>query len=338
MSKRFWLSIIFVLVCSALLLKGSASAAFTAVPLPELGMGFYLDQQGGLYPGGLNVPPPAYLAQLEAEDCHDPATGKAIIPVIGMSMAQNALKGWQTFLNNPEVSDNLVVIDGTLGSDQQRFTNPDYFGWGIGLNRLNAAGYTAAQVKCVIYHNSWSGPSGEFVPYAEMVRDSFAVTMAIIKQKYPNVAVIYLNSRHYGLSPSSKQPEPYAYWEGWAVKWLIESRINCVSDCGALLAWNAYQWVPGWADHPEYYAADGLHLVGAGQVASGQIWHNYLSSTTFTAPWYLDGAPPPTSTPGPTAVPTSTPTPTGATMTPTPTNTASGCGRACQTATAAAGG
>ena len=291
----------------------------TAVPLPELATDTYNGQQGGLYPGGQNAPPAAYLAQLEAVDC---AAGPVV--VIGMSMAQNAYSGWSNYLGLPEVNDNLITVDGTLGSNQQRFTDPDYFGWTVGISRL-PSGYTAADVKCIIYHNAISGPSGEFVAYAEMVRDSFAVTNDIIPQKYPNVELILINSRHYGYSPTSKQPEPYAYWDGFAVKWLIEQRINCTAACGPLVAWGTYQWDGAWANHPEYYQADGLHLSGAGKLASGAIWHSYYS-TAFMAAWYLDGAQP-TATPTlqATDIPTPSATPTeGPTVTPslTPTATA----------------
>lgn len=274
--------------------------------LPEIGTGEFMGEQGGLYPNGQNEPPIAYLQQLENVDCSN-GNGQVIIVGLGMSMMQNALSGWENYLNLPEVNDNLVLINGAIGSNQQRWQDENYFGWSKGLQALLQAGYTTADVKCIMYHNAWSGPSGDFVPYAEMVKNSFAITMDIIQDKYPNVEMILINSRHYGLSPTSKQPEPYAFYEGWSVKWLIKDRINCVVNCGALLAWNAYQWKPEWIDHPEYYVTDGLHLSQAGQNASGQIWHDYLANTSFTAGWYLDGTIQPTATAIPEVTPTATP-------------------------------
>jgi hypothetical protein len=185
-------------------------------------------------------------------------------------------------------------------------------------------------VDIVIYHNSWSGPSGSFPAYAEMVQASFALTNQHIADKYPNTQLILMNSRHYGgWNDDSKQPEPFAFWEGFSVKWVIEDRINCTAVCGPLVAWNAYQWnawppsyqIPDGTIWPEnYFVADGLHLSGQGQVVSGALWHEYLSSASFTAVWYLD-EPPATATPTATATETPTPTDT-ATPTATPTATA----------------
>ena len=280
----------------------------TAVRLTDLCAGgdTYLGEEGCLYPDS-NLPLPGYLAQLENVDCFDPVSGKTIIVVIGMSMAQNALTGWLQFTNRPEVNDNLVIIDGTLGSNQQRFQDPDYFGWGTGLSRLTAAGYTASQVKCVIYHNAWSGPSSlGFPAHAINMLNSLETTMNIMPTKYPSVEAIYVTNRHYGLSPSSKHPEPYSFEEGFSWKWLVENRINCTANCGPLIAWFADEWFESWSTHPEYYCTDGLHLCGAGLTASGQIWHDSLSALSYTS-WYLD---------------VSTPTPTpSSTFTPMPTNT-----------------
>ena len=313
-----------LLLALTFLLVGERAAAVdftTAVPLPLLGTDTYYGQQGGLYPGGENNPPAAYAAELDAVDC----TAGPVV-VIGMSMAQNAYSGWSNFFNLPEVNDDLVVVDGTLGSNQQRFMDPDYFGWNVGISRL-PAGTTAADVRCIIYHNAISGPAGEFVPYAESARDAFAVTNDIIAKKYPNVALIYINSRHYGYSPTSKQPEPFAYWDGFAVKWLIEARISCAADCGPLVDWGAYQWVDEWANHSEYYQVDGLHLSGAGQLESGAIWHAYYSEATH---WYLDApAPTPTPTPDQTDTPTAAPSPSS-----TPTSTAAATATAAPTETA----
>lgn len=330
------------LIGLAFLLTGEPTAAQATITLPQID--FYMGEQGGLYPGGLNTPPAAYLAQLGALATDLADDDQLVVMGLGMSMMQNALAGFGPFLNEPEVNDNLVLINGAIGSNQQRWEDPNYWGWNVGMQALAGAGLTAADVRVVLYHNSWSGPSGTFPEYAEMVRDSFAITMGIIQDKYPNVDLILVNSRHYGgWNDDSKQPEPFAFWEGFSVKWLIEDRISCVSDCGALLAWNAYQWntwpssfgLPDGTIWPEnYFVADGLHLSQAGQAVSGELWHEYLSGTSFTAAWYLD-APPATPTPTATATETATPTQT-ATPTETPTATPTATATATSTPTATA--
>ena len=349
------LPFLFLILTAVLILSQPALAIdyTTPIPLPELGADTYLGEQGGLYPGGLNVPPPAYAGQLEAGSCYDPGSGKAVVIVMGMSMAQNSMDGWREFLNRPEINDDLIVVDATVGSNQQRFEQVSYWDltyWNTVLQRLSAAGVTADQVRCVVYHNSWSGPTGGFPDYPQMLKDSFATTMGIIQDRLVNVELIIVNSRHYGgWNPQSKQPEPYAFWDSFAVKWLIADRIACEVDCGALYVWNAYQWnfwapstgIPNGTIWPQsHFIEDGLHLSEAGKAETGLLWHEYFSTQSWSIPWYLDAPPTPTatpaasSTPTATAVSTSTPTPssTGPALTPTSTSSPSATPTATNTA------
>lgn len=344
--KRTNIAALTLLILTAVLLTGKPTAAQTAVTLPQIGTDLYSGEQGGLYPDGQNAPPPAYLAELEALAADLADDEQLVVLGLGMSMMQNAMSGWMPFAAGPGTNPNMIVINGAIGSNQQRWADPDNTVWGRGPMMLSQAGLTAADVDIVLYHNSWSGPSGTFPGYAQMVQASFELTNQHIADKYPNTQLILMNGRHYGgWNDNSKQPEPFAFWESFSVKWLIEERINCTADCGPLVAWNAYQWnawpasygLPDGTLWPQnYFVADGLHLSQAGQQVSGELWHDYLSSTSFTAVWYLD-APPPTATPTATATVTFTPSPTATptdTATPTPTSTPTATATATDTPTA----
>lgn len=256
---------------------------------------------------------PGYLSELNQTAISLSSDNQLVIVGIGPSIMQNSINGFVPFLNLPEVNDNIIFVDGSLGSNQQRFENPDYFGWDVGINRL-PAGLTAADVDIVFYYNALTSPSGTMEQYIETAADSYQITYEIINDKYPNVQLILQNSQHYaGWCGQCKAPEPYAEWGKYAVDELIERRMNDEIS-GALIAWNAFQWDDTW---PQNYYTDGLHLSGLGQQATGQLWHDYLSNTSFTAPWYLaNGIPQPTSTSTNTAVPGVTPT-----VTPFPTDT-----------------
>lgn len=253
---------------------------------------------------------PDYLAELNAVASALASDNQIVIVGIGPSIMQNSISGFVPFLNLPFVNDNIIFVDGSLGSNQQRFENPDYFGWNVGINRL-PAGLTAADVDVVFYYNALTGPSGTFEQYVQTAANSYELTYDIINQKYPNVQLILQNSQHYaGWCGQCKAPEPYAEWQRYAVDELIERRMSGEIS-GALIAWNAFQWDDTW---PQNHYSDGLHLSGLGQAATGQLWHDYLSSTSFTALWYLeDSQSQPTSTP--TAIPSSTPE---VTVTPSP--------------------
>jgi hypothetical protein len=327
-SKRPFLAIL-VLLGVALLLVGEPVTAVdytTPIPLADLGADTYLGQQGGLYPGGLNEPPTAYKSELDQLAISLSVDEELVVLGLGMSMMQNAMSGWMPYASGPGMNPNMIVVNGAIGSNQQRWADPENAVWDRGTQALASVGKTEAEVDVVIYGNAWSGPSSlPFPDHATNMLNSITGTMGTIADKYPNTQLILVTNRHYALSSTSKHPEPWAYEEGFSWKWLIENRIDCTANCGTHIAWLADEWIPSWASHPEYYAADGLHLAGAGQQESGQIWHDALSTWSYTASWYLD-APPPTSTPTatatetPTATSTATPTQTP-TATPTPTET-----------------
>ena len=282
----------------------------------------------GSWAAGVFADEASYQSELDQMAISLSSDSELVIVGIGPSIMQNSITGFVPFLSSPEVNDNIIFVDGSLGSNQQRFENPDYFGWDVGINRL-PNGLTAADVDIVFYYNALTNPTGTQSEYTQTAADSYEITYGIIADKYPNVQMILHSSQHYaGWCGQCKAPEPYAYYQKFAVDELIRRRIDGEIS-GPLLARNAYQWDSTW---PQNYYTDGLHLSNLGQTATGQLWHDYLSVTSFTAPWYLDGTAP-TATPGATgtatvtAVPSNTPTPTetgtpGATPTVTNTPTA----------------
>lgn len=318
-----WFLLSGALFLGILLLSRSLVSAQSILPLPELGSGFYQGEQGGLYPDGLNVPPAAYLAELEAMAAQLAEDDELVVACLGMSMMQNACSG---FINNgyasgPDINPALRVINAAIGSKQQNWELVDNRVWEDSKIRLALAGFAPEEVDIVLYHNAWGGPTLPFPDHSLLLLDSLRVTMDNIVYHYPNTQIIYLNSRHYGgWNLDSKSPEPWAYEEGFSYKWLIEERINGEIET-PLLAWQAYQWVPTWPE--SYFIEDGLHLSSEGQAASAAVWAEYFRTTSYIAPWYLDSFIPgetPTPTATTTAVPTETATPT-ATASPQPTAT-----------------
>jgi len=319
--KRNNIAVLILFTLTAVLLVGEPVTAVdytTPIPLTQLGTDTYFMEQGGLYPGGANVPPANYLTELEQVADSLATDNQLVVLGLGMSMMQNAMSGWEPFAAGQDTNPNMTVVNGAIGSNQQRWADPLNDVWDRGPQMLTAVNLAPADVDVVIYHNAWSGPSSlPFPDHAVNMLNSITGTMDTILDVYPNTKLILVTNRHYAYSPTSKHPEPYAYEEGFSWKWLVEDRINCTAVCGPPIAWLADEWMPDWANHPEYYS-DGLHLTGTGQAESGQLWHDALSTWSYTAPWYLD-APPMTPTSTATATETPTPTPT---LTPTATATA----------------
>lgn len=207
------------------------------VPLDEL-TGTYKGQDGGLYGGGQNTPPPAHLAAYVKESqkiqpldaAGKPAKeGKIVLLSIGMS---NTTMEYSVFKKNADAdakkSPNVVVVDGAKGgrtglawsldgvallppgeaeniakafASSGRNINKGFGDtWSGTLKKLEASGVTPAQVQVLWIKHAEAQPAGlgEFPEHAKVLQRSVVNTLNIAKHYYPNVRVAYLSSRIFG--------------------------------------------------------------------------------------------------------------------------------------------
>lgn len=104
---------------------------------------------------------------------------------------------------------------------------------------------------------------------------------------------------------STLNPEPYAYWQGWAVKKVIEDQINgdpqlAFSGSGAnspWLGWGIYMWSDGnnpqitnpnvFYNCPTHFANDGTHPSDAGAIKIGGLLLDFFSNDSTAVPWFF---------------------------------------------------
>lgn len=237
------------------------------IPLPDLGAGLYQGEQGGLYPGGRNTPPPEHLkAGLEIAKYIVPmnregrpaADGRIAFLTIGMS---NTTQETQAFLRlaaqDSGVNPKLVLVDGAQGGQTARITaDPNANYWRVADERLAAAHVTTAQVEAVWIKQANAGPTAPFPTEAKRLQADLVSTLHNLHDRYPNLRIAYLSSRIYGgYAVTPLNPEPHAYEGGFAVKWTIAAQIsgdaalNYDAAKGAVrspwVAWGPYLWADG---------------------------------------------------------------------------------------------
>lgn len=285
-------------IVSSVLVAGFSAVATAAdcsqtsvgiTPLNDLGTGLYLGlYQGGLYPGGSNVMPPAHHAAglnraaqirpLDAAGNPDP-TGHYVLLSIGMSNTTQEFCGTSDGQNCPNYSfvgqaladphvnhTTLAIIDGAAGGqtagtwDDPADVNYDR----VRDTRLAPAGLTEAQVQAVWVKVANSTPTDSL---PESNADAYTLVSQIgdilraIHVRYPNVKLVFLSSRIYaGYATTPLNPEPYAFESGLACKWTIEAQIEQMTGggidplAGDLNINTAAPWV-AWGP---YLWADGL--------------------------------------------------------------------------------
>src|SRR2546426_928059 len=206
-------------------------------PLPDLGKGTYRGEQGGLYPGGANTPPPAHLkavldlarhiAPLDAEG-RESAGGKIVLMSVGMSNTTMKFQVFQKLAKgDSSLNPRLAIVDGAQGGQVVWVTaKPHAIYWDVVDERLAAAGVTRQQVQAAWVLQAIPGPTQPWPAEVKELQRYLVETLHVMHDRFPNLKMVYLSSRTYaGYATSPLNPEPHAYESGFACKWLIADQI-----------------------------------------------------------------------------------------------------------------
>lgn len=285
------------------------------IPLNELGTNLWKTFPGGLYPNGLNTRPQKHesegqaiaktLIPLDSFGQADPSNGKIVLLSIGMSNATQEFSAFKiladSFRNkNPK----LLVVDGAQGGQTASvIKNPAANFWNVVNQRLFQQKVNGTQVQAVWLKEANANPTAAFPKHAEDLKNDIKVIVQILKQKYPNLKLLYLSSRIYaGYANTSLNPEPYAYESGFSIKWLIEEQINGDTSLsyqgGSIkspwLSWGPYLWAKGATPRadgltwlPTDFAADGTHPSNSGRLKVANLLLQFFSTDSTCIPWFL---------------------------------------------------
>ncbi|HEY2798181.1 MAG TPA: S-layer homology domain-containing protein [Thermoanaerobaculia bacterium] len=297
-----------VVLFSSLLAAGAAALpaqtpppAFVATPLTEMGQsGSYLGFEGGLYPNGSNVPPPAHAAAGLAHalaiqpldtDGNPSAAGRIALLSIGMSHTtqefcdQGGLQPcnpWtfvgQALVDSDVSHTTLALVNGARsGQTAIKWSIPtaDNFDRVRDVD-LAAQGLTEAQVQAVWLKEADAHPTSS-LPNADADAYTLETLLGDViraaKTRYPNLRCVFVTSRSYaGYAISDLNPEPYAYESGFAVKWIVQAQIDQMANGGVIVDPRAgdldYDTGAPWIGWGPYLWADGT----IPRASDGLIW------------------------------------------------------------------
>jgi hypothetical protein len=346
-----WSSILLWFLCALLpSCGGSSSSAAPAepttvvtsdtskAPLTDMGSARYRGFTGGLYPGG-NAIPAAHLAQamsrakaIRPRDVNGnlSATGKYILLSIGMSNTTQEFcqpnptppcNAW-TFMGQAAADaavnhTTLVLINGARGGQAAPSwltpSSPEYDRirdmW-LTPNGLSEKQVQAAWVKLANERPTASLPSTSSDAYT--FETQLATVVRTLVQRYPNLQQVFFSSRIYaGYATSDLNPEPYAYENGFSVKWLVQAQIDqatggTVVDTRAgdlaygstpWLGWGPYLWAAGTKPRSDgllwtiddFVTSDHTHPSQTGQQKVGTLLLDFFKSSPVTQCWFLSG-------------------------------------------------
>jgi hypothetical protein len=279
------------------------SVGFT--PLMDLGTNTYHGYEGGLYPFGSNQPPLDYkwmgrarsesIRPLNGAGQPDP-NGRIVLLSIGMS---NTTQEYSTFKQkadaDPQKNPKVTIVDGAQGGqDAIRIRDPKAPFWTIVDQRLAAAGVNANQVQAAWLKEAIAGENRSFPADAQGLRDALRDIVGIMRNRYPNLQIVYLSSRIYaGYATTPLNPEPYAYQSGFSVKWLIEEQIVGMGE-RPWLAWGPYIWADGLIPRSDGltwlcsdFQSDGTHPSPSGRQKVAQMLLDFFKTDETAKVWFL---------------------------------------------------
>lgn len=289
------------------------SVGLTAIT--DLGAEKYKGEEGGLYPGGKNVPPPEHLkagirlareiAPLDAHGKRSP-DGKIVLLAIGFSNPNIEFPFFQKLVaKEPDIHPRLFTVNGCVGgraSKEQADPNSRY--WKEVDQRLSAADVTAAQVQVLWIKEVIPGAT-RWPEDARTLAADLAATLQNIHARFPNAKLAYISNRIYGgFTEVGGSPEPGAYESGFAVKWVVADQIagkpelNFDPAKGPVrspwAAWGPYLWTDGVRGRKdgfvltrEDFREDGLHPSDKGAAKIAALMLGFFKSDPTTRPWFL---------------------------------------------------
>lgn len=309
-----------VLALCAAPLGAQSNCANTSVgftPLIDLGAGLYQGFEGGLYPGGVNERPIAHevggLAQVlhvvprDTSGAPDP-NGRVVVMSLGMS---NCAQHWQAFVQasnaDPLRDPRVLLVQGAQGgvaAEDMDDANDAY--WTTVLpQKLQQAGVAASEVQVLWFLQANRAPTAAFPAHAQALSAQMAEILRIAKDHLPNVRIAYCAARIYaGYASTNLNPEPYAYEQGFAAKWLIEAQmsgdptLNYDPTKGPVeapwIAWGPYAWADGLTPRSDGlvwqcsdFAPDGTHPSAQGAQKNSALLLDFFRTDTSARTWYL---------------------------------------------------
>ncbi len=241
------------------------------VPLTDMASGdLYLGQyEGGLYPGGTSIRPKSLIKAskkrskaiepLDRNGDPDPEGGSILFLSIGISNTKLEFDNFQVRAEaDDSVNPQVVMFNAAQGgTPADEWVDPNGEPWTKIERFIERQGFSPEQVQAVWIKHAHRMPAenGPFPTHAQLFQNDLEGIARALRRNYPNIQIVYLSSRTraYTDKPTDQSPEPYAYENGFAVKWLIEKQLDGDADLAyegeddpaPLLLWGPYIWADG---------------------------------------------------------------------------------------------
>lgn len=297
--------------------QNNAVAVITnSIPLTDLGKGLYQDSIGGLYPDGTNTPSGTYASDLLSTSSSivaidsfgnaSPTKGYVVFISLGGSTGgKNMTELISKTTGNPLTNPRLKLMNGNQPAQAAPLNyimDPKAVYWNHVAQILKGHKSSYRQVQVVYLETDDSVRTLKFPDRANIVKKDLEVSFRTMKQKFPNLKVVYLlaRTRTFGNTVTPWNSEPSPYYFGWACKWAIQDQIKEVpgteykgpNAVAPMAAWGFYQWADSLPRKTDNFywrfseTKDGLHANDRGQDSLSTRFQKFLLTDAYANLWY----------------------------------------------------
>ena len=274
----------------------------------------YKGEDGGLYGGGKNEPPPSHqaaadeaLAKIQPLDAqgHPAADGKIVFISLGMSNTAGEFRMFKEIADaDPAKSPKVQIVNCAVGgAGVSTWAKSRSGAWLKVDDFLKEAGVTPAQVQVAWIKHAEPAPQPDAteLQYAHQVSKDIGASLVNARATFPNLRLEFLSSRIYGGYNTAglrlTNPEPFAYETAFADRWLILDQIRSEQTAkidGPVLLWGPYMWADGvtprQSDGLTWLRADlsndGVHPSPQGGAKVANMLLTFFKTNRWAKPWF----------------------------------------------------
>ena len=300
------------------------------IPIQDLGADYYMGTyQGGMYPGGSNVPPTIHLKKglgivkklkpLDTLGVVNYETGKIVVAGFGASTVGGPFNHMiQLSKDDLTLNPCVKTVNAANGSDGLEALYVDNFEYWeyIRIYKLGLKGVTPIQVQVAwLMHSSRiDSNSADTGPFIDSLVARFKVALQAMQIIYPNLKVVFISGFPYGGYADTMKvlyhviAEPASYNHNFAVKQLISDQISGDPELRYIepgkvapyIVWGPPLWADGitpneysglsWNCETEFTPdGGGYHMTNLGKDKVGGILWDFFKTDTLAEGWFMDG-------------------------------------------------
>lgn len=293
------------------------------VPITEMNTSTFRGYTGGLYGPQKNTPNGSYLSDalslaksISPLDAQGNATisGKIVFVGVGASNPRTEFEALMSRVDTfSKKRNNLLLVNTCIGGQGvQKMNDPTDTYWKSAVKQFDSLQLSFNQVQIAWVETDNTQAADTLFPRAPMaLLGELKQLLYTLQAKFPNLKLCYFSARAFsgwvdlsgGGNVGRGLLAPRDYYNGWAIKWLIDSArlqnpafiYSGASKKMSMPLFATYNYTNGSETRMDGFqldcntdvGGDGLHLTAAGEQKFGALMFDFFRTDNVSKEWFL---------------------------------------------------